>query len=320
MRDCFIGVDLGGTKVAIALADEKREIFAKIKFKTDKNLGGSELVHIIAEEIMSLLGENGKSAKNLLAIGVGAPSFVDFKTGHILTTANIPNLQDIAMRDIFAEHFDCPIFIDNDANVAAIAEHKRGAGIGFPDMIYLTASTGIGGGIILCDKVFRGSYSLAGEVGHMLLTPGKGALCGCGNRGCFESYISGANIYKNVQLRLDAGQSTIMTTYVQNVCDISGEHLLKALDLGDEMAKELFESICYYFGLLCYNLYIALNVNCIVVGGGLTNFGQRLFDNIRNSFESFRPQNKQFEVNVLPAAAGQDFGMIGAVELAADSI
>ncbi len=320
MKKCFVGIDLGGTKVAMVLAHENGEIFAKEKFPTDKGLGGEELVQKIAESVIELLKKHDRTHKDALGIGMGAPSFMDFENGYVTHSANIPNLTDIPVRKLMSKYFDCPIFIDNDANVAALAEHKRGAGRGYNDMIYLTASTGIGGGIILCNEVYRGNYSMAGEFGHMVVTPGAGVSCGCGNNGCFESYISGAHIFQHVQERVDGGQSTLMTDYVEKISDISGEHLLKALDAGDEMAQEIFEQICYYFGFLVYNLYMGLNINCFVIGGGLTNFGERLFTGIRASFESFRKKDKHLEVNILPAAAGQDFGVIGAVELIAQNV
>ena len=205
------------------------------------------------------------------------------------------------------------VILDNDTHVAALAEHKKGAGRGFQHMVYCAVSTGIASGIIINNQLFRGRYGWAGETGHMLITPGKGIECGCRNKGCFMSYCSGSMIVKHIRNRIAAGEQTLMTELAGSPEQITAVHIQQAFDRGDSMAKWAVEQMAQYLAVWLYNLYQVLNINCFVFGGGLVHFGDRLFPRIRELFD-------QYNGNDLPvyfkfAELGDNFGIIGAAEL-----
>lgn len=312
MDKCYIGVDIGGTKIAIGMFGADRALLEKTVYPTDLSLSPQALTDGILDAIEALATGHGNMT--IAGIGMGAPSDIDFERGYVSRTTNIPSLKEFDMRGYVHSRMDVPVVIDNDANVAALAEYVYGAGHGFRHMIYSTASTGIGGGLILNGRLFRGSFSTAGEIGHMLITPEEGALCGCGNRGCFESYAGGANIHKQVELRLQKGMKTSMTDMAGSAEKIDGRILLAAYESGDEMAQDIFESMCYYLGVLYYNLYRVLNVDCYVIGGGLTHFGAPFFEKIERTFNVFRKDGLG-KVWFKKAQLQQDFGIIGAAEL-----
>lgn len=315
----YLGIDIGGTKTAAGVYNAAHQCISQFKYATDATMAGEPLCETLAAQIEQHFAERGYDFSALAGLGVGVPSNVNYETGTVYHTQNIPNLRDFEMAAYLRHRLNAPVWIDNDANLAALAEHRHGAGRGFSNMIYVTASTGIGGGLIFGGKLFRGSNFCAGEVGHMVLTPGKGVVCGCGNRGCFESYASGANIYKHVEQRLARGETTVMTSLVSSVHEITGRTLAQAYAMGDAMAAALLDQMGDTLGILFYNLYVALNVDCIVVGGGLTNLGEALFSRIHAGFDRFERACKQ-PVYILPSALKQDFGVIGAAELLFDSL
>lgn len=312
MKNIHFGIDIGGTKIAIGAFDDNRALTLKKVLATDQSFSPEELCDHIAKTINEML--TALDAPIISGIGIGCPSFVNYDTGYIYKTTNIANLRDFNIVKYFLKYFNVPIFVDNDANLAALAEYKLGAGRGSKNMVYSTASTGIGGGLILNGNVYRGSNGFAGETGHSIATPNKGVSCGCGNIGCFESYAGGANIYKHVLSRIDAGESTIMTDIAGSVENITGKTLAAAYESGDKMAAEIFDQIAFNLGILFFNLTVILDIDRIVVGGGLVNLGDSLIQNIRKTYSSFkRPYGPQAEI--VKAALMQDFGIIGAALL-----
>ena len=310
----YIGIDIGGTKIAVGIFNNKRELVKKSKLPTDTSVPASCLSDEIIAEIDKLLLELCIGRKDISGIGIGCPSTVDFSTGIVNYTNNIPNLSDFNLKEYFEKQFFCGVTVDNDANLAALAEYRRGAGRGFKDMMYCTASTGIGGGFILNGRLYRGANGYAGESGHSIITPGEGVKCSCGNYGCIESYASGANISKHVKLRLERGETTVMTELAAGG-EVTGVILAEAFRLNDKMAVELLDQIGKYIGILLFNIYQILNVNCYVIGGGLAKgFGDELYSRIERSFSSFVRANND-PVYFKPAELNQDFGIIGACEV-----
>lgn len=180
-------------------------------------------------------------------------------------------------------------------------------------MLYCPVSTGISSGIIINNQLFRGSYGWSGESGHMLVTPGSGIACGCGNQGCLMSYCSGGMIVKHIQQWIDEGEETLMVQLAGSPEKINGHHICEAYDLGDSMAQKAVEQMAQYMGVWLYNLYLILNINCFVLGGGLLNFGDRLFKRVREIFDEYNQDD--MPVYIKYAKLGDDFGIIGAAEL-----
>lgn len=224
-------------------------------------------------------------------------------------TSAMTNIKDFLLRDYMQKRLNVKVVIDNDSNVAALAEHRHGAGQGSNHMVYMATSTGIGSGIIINKQLFRGSYGWAGESGHMICMPDEGIMCGCQNKGCYMSYASGRYIPKYVQERLNQGEKSILSKYEKINC----RHILSAYRAGDTLAKETVERMAHYLAVCIFNVYQLLNINLFVFGGGLVNFGDDLFSKVKKKFEEYNhiPQKVEFKF----AKLTKDFGIVGAAEL-----
>lgn len=242
MSSYRIGIDAGGTKVAYGLFDEANTLLERAQHPTPILADGPEFTELVAENVEKLLAKTGTEKRELQGIGVCMPSFILFDRGYVCMTSAMVNIRDFAMRDYMVRRLGVPVVLDNDSNVAALAEHRYGAGRGSRDMIYVAASTGIGSGLILNGALFRGSYGWAGECGHMLITPDEGVECGCRNRGCFMSWASGRYLPQQIRSRA-AGRETAMD--LNGALD--GEELLRACREGDPLALEVLEQAAQAF-------------------------------------------------------------------------
>ena len=235
------------------------------------------------------------------------PSFIERETGYVFMTSAMPRIKDFSMRDYLEEHLKTRIVLDNDANAAALAEYRHGAGRGSRHMVYMVIGTGHGSGIIIDGKVFSGSYGAAGECGHALATPDEGLMCGCENRGCFMSYIAGKHLPDRVKLGLESGIESVLTPETAN-----GENLLKAYESDDPLAKILINDMARYLAWSVFNVYQMLNIDTFVFGGGLVALGDALFEPMRKEFDKF--YHIKFPVHFKVAELKEDIGVIGAAE------
>jgi glucokinase len=316
MRRLYIGVDVGGTKIAYGLFNENKELMCRHRTATDPYVFPDEFGNQLVSDIDSIVARNGYSLQDLKGVCIGMPSSVDFNNGIVLWTSNMINLKRFHAREYFSNRLPgVEIIIDNDTNLAAIAEHRRGAGRGYDHIIYTALSTGVGSGFIINNQLFRGTYGGAGESGHMIITPDEGIECGCGNRGCIMSYSSGSMVSKHVVNAILNGRKTMMYDMVEgDLSKINGEILNDAFRQGDDLAIEMLAQIGKYIGIYVYNLFMAFNINCYVFGGGLLNFGQPLFDSIRSGLNKYY-RDAEHEIIFKTAELGNDAGIIGAVEL-----
>ena len=303
-----IGIDVGGTKVAYGLFDEDGQLFDRRQHATPMLADGPELSGLLLRNIRAMMEENGIGRADLQGVGIGMPSFIIYDRGYIYMTSAMVNVRDFPMRDWFRERTDIPVAIDKDSNLSAVAEHRFGAGRGHENMVYTTLGTGIGSGLILNGRLFHGSYGWAGETGHMLITPDEGDECGCRNRGCFMSYAAGRYIPDQLR-RLGTGRRTMLD--LDGALD--GVALKRALDAGDPVARDFVAQAAHYIGVCCFNVYLMLNVNLFVFGGGLVNLGAPLLDGIRAEFDRYNHVDMPVEFRI--AELKQDFGIIGAAEL-----
>lgn len=304
----YLGIDLGGTKIACGLFDEKANLLKQTTIPTPQS-GREEFLNVLFQATGSLIGQKGSSP---CRIGIGIPGTADFEKGVVINTPNIPFLNGFALGQAAAAHFKLPVLLDNDANLAALAEFHLGAGAGCANMVYATVSTGIGGGIIINGDIFRGDYGLAGEIGHCIAESGEGFLCPCGNQGCYESICGG--VYIDGWVRKEDDQNSMLGKIALER-KVTGKDLSDAISAGDPLALRLFERTCSHLGLLFYNLYQVLNIKTYVIGGGLTKIGTPLFSSIEKHFGLLN-QKSTLPVSFLPAALGTDAGVIGAGLLA----
>lgn len=304
-----MGIDAGGTKVAYGLFDAAGKLLRRFEHLTDAQADGPAFTDQLVDTAYHMLEAERIGPEDLEGIGVCMPSFILYDQGYIYLTSAMTNIRDFPMRDYISARLPTRVVLDNDGNVAALAEHRHGAGKGSRHMVYIAASTGIGSGIIIDGKVFHGSYGWAGECGHMLATPEAGLECGCRNRGCVMSYASGRYIAQHAKARLAAGADSILG----ETEELSARDILNAYHKGDPLAKELVGQMAQYMAVCIFNIYQLLNINLFVFGGGLVNFGDVLFGPMREIFDRYNhiPQPVDFRF----AALEQDFGIIGAAEL-----
>ncbi len=303
-----IGVDAGGTKTAFGLFREGA-LIDRFQYPTDVNADGYAFSDKLVKTVYDILEKHGIQLSQLSGIGICMPSYVLFDEGYICITSAMTNIKEFPMGEYMSRRIDARIVLDNDANCAALAEHRHGAGRGTEHMVYVATSTGIGGGLIINGKLFRGSYGFAGECGHMLATPNEGIECGCENKGCFMSYASGRYAPRHAAHKIECGRESLLG---EKEC-INCESIVEAHKKGDALATETIDQMAYYLAWCVYNVYQLLNINTYVFGGGLVNLGGLLFDGMKEHFNSFdhvkRPVYFKF------AELEKDFGIIGAAEL-----
>ncbi len=315
-KDFFIGIDLGGTKIGTALVDEQGQVISRDYRETEAARGLTAVVARMIDAASEVMNAGGVASAQVSAVGVAAPGPIDAKSGVVTTPPNLPGWKDVPLRQLVQDGIGLPTALENDANAAALAEHRFGAGRGTKDMIYVTASTGIGGGFILNGELYSGATGAAGEIGHMTILP-QGPLCRCGNRGCLEALASGSGIAREARERVARGVPTLVTDLAEGDLDrISAKLVAQAAAQGDAEAREILDQAMSYLGVGIANLVDLFNPELIVVGGGLTKMGERLFDPIRRMIQRRAFPAPAQVVKVVPAQLGDDVGVLGAATVA----
>ena len=190
MKNYAVGIDVGGTRIKIALFDAEMQRISEQQFLTDKEIGADALMDFLAQQVRVLVDHAGLTMQDVRGVGAAFPSYIDYEKGITIETSNIMSLNDQPVRDMLAARLNRPVYLDNDGNLSALAEHQMGAGRGHDNLIYATLATGIGGGLILNGKLYRGMHGMAGEIGHMFVSDSTGYPCGCGVIGCVQSISS----------------------------------------------------------------------------------------------------------------------------------
>lgn len=313
----YIGIDIGGTKIAYGLFDYNRQLIIKKQIPSDDSLAGETYFDRITIVLKEFTKENNIDLKNIGGIGIGIAGFVDFEQGRLVYSPSLPKLRDFHVVKFLKQKLgkEVTIALDNDCHCGALAEFRRGAGKTYSHMIYCPVSTGISSGIIIDGKLFRGSNGASGESGHMLTTiEGKLKIpCGCGNEGCFNSLCSGKAITTHIKNWVEQGEKTIMTELAGSPENITAVHINMAYEKGDAMAIKAVDQMAKYMSMWLYNIYILLNIDCIVLSGGLLKMGDKLFKNVNLIFNNY--QKNGFPINFFETKLGSDSGLIGAVEL-----
>ena len=291
------GVDLGGTKIYTAVADRNGRLLSELKMPTNAGRGPAAVIDDIVLTIDRALLDAGCKRSQLKAVGIGAPGPVDFKTGVVEDPPNLHGWKHVQLRTILEKKVGAVVHVDNDANLAGLAEVRFGAAFGLAEVVYVTASTGVGGGLILSGRLYRGADGAAGEVGHMVIMPG-GPLCGCGKHGCLEAVASGTAFMKKYGYGAEEAGA-----------------LARA---GDEKAKTQIAELAGMLGMGLANLANIFNPQAIVVGGGLSNLGPLLFVPLRKAVREYGFSIAGQKVKILRAKLGKRVGVMGAIALALD--
>ncbi len=314
MKRYVIGVDIGGTHTKVALLDLGGRILYKMDFST-KSKKSNHLLDAVASEVLNILKEKGIQKRDVLGLGSGLPGLVDFKKGLVFSLTNIPHWKNVGLKRILEKKLRLPVFVDNDVKVMALAEMKYGAGRGYKDAVCLTLGTGVGGAVIIDGVLYRGSSLVAGEIGHMPINE-NGPQCNCGSFGCLEAYVGREHFLNKVRKRLeDAPDSVTMKLADGNLFLVTPELLEKAARKGDKIAKGAWSEMGIHIGNALAGVINLLNPQIIIIGGGMAEVGNMLFDSIRSAAKRKSMKMQARAVKIVKAMLGNDAGVIGAAEI-----
>ena len=306
------GIDVGGTKIAVALESLSGEKFASRRLPTRIEIGAYAIVESVSRAIAEMLEEN---QVELVSIGVGCPSPLDVEKGLVMSPANLRDWVNFPIVKLFQERFNVPVVLDNDANAAALGEYVYGAGRGFKNIVYVTISTGVGGGIIINGEIHRGVAAGAGELGHTIVQPG-GVSCNCGSVGCLETICAGVHIARRTRERLAGGEPSLMREMVADINEITAKTVVEAVRRNDKAAVEIWAETCRFLAIGIGNIVTLFAPEAVVIGGGVAAAGDLLFAPLRRLLPQFVSMIPADKIIILPAELGSESGVCGALVLA----
>jgi glucokinase len=309
-----IGIDLGGTFIKGGICDASAKLVHKDSISTEAEQGFEHVVGRMGALVNQLLTGHGLDKSQVAAIGVGAPGPMSHAKGMIYGAPNLPGFVNVPLRDRFAEVTGLTVDLENDANAAAFGEFTAGAAHDADTMVMLTLGTGIGGGVVLHGKLWRGVFDNAGEVGHMIIVP-HGRPCPCGQKGCLERYGSAAAVADRLREAVDAGEDSVLKGQCAAGGALDARDVESAARAGDALAQRIWDETCTYLALAIVNLQHLINPEVVVLAGGLINAGDRLLDPLKQRFREqswkIAPDHPQIRL----ATLGTDAGTIGAAML-----
>ena len=310
----YVGIDLGGTNIAVGVVSEAGSILAETGAKTLADRPYQAIVRDMAELVKRAVAKARLTMDDVKAVGIGIPGVAFADTGVVYNCTNL-GWVNVPLRAEMQQYIHKPIFIDNDANAAALAESVAGASAGCKSSILLTLGTGVGGGIVMDGKPWAGAHGRAGEMGHMILVP-DGVPCTCGKSGCVERYCSGTALIREAkQACRNFPETSILQKAGGNIEKINAKLVIDAAKEGDASALRVFNTFARYLALTISSITWFFDPEMIVLGGGLSHAGQFLLDSILPLI----PPRQMFEKLPLPrvelAVLGNEAGVIGAAML-----
>jgi glucokinase len=308
-----IGLDIGGTKIAGGVVAGDGTVLDLVEVPTPATGDAVETLEVLRKIIDSLRYHHPA----VEAVGAGAAGMVEWPSGNIRWAPNNA-YRELPLRQLLAEETGLPAVVDNDANVAAWAEVRHGAAAGYGHVAVLTVGTGIGAGIVLGGQLQRGHSGLGGEIGHIIVTP-DGSRCGCGNTGCLEAMASGTALGRAGREAAAADPGGIMATLAGGAEKVTGQVVFGAARRGDRTARELFGHLGYWLGVGIASVVNLLDIERVVIGGGLVTAGELLLAPARESFSRFLFGRARRPIpEIVAARFGPDAGVVGAAALALD--
>lgn len=311
MSKYVFGVDIGGTTIKFGLFTKEGELIEKFVVETDSSYEGRNLIPQIANGILLKLEEKSLPITDIAGIGVGVPGPVN-EQGVVLVGVNIGWENPVALKEVLFDLLGVPIYVTNDANIAALGEMWLGAAKGAKNAIMYTLGTGVGGGVMVDGKVINGTNGAGGEIGHLVTVLEGGARCGCGKMGCLETVASATGIVRMVNEEL---ANTNVKTILHDIKEMKAKDVFDAALDGDELALKIVDRVGYYLGLSAANLAVTTDPEQIIFGGGVAYAGDILLDAIRKYYLQFAFASTKDTPFVL-ATLGNDAGIFGGAYLA----
>lgn len=311
-----IGIDMGATNIVTILSSRDGKIITRSTRKTLGSKGKDKTMSQIVNSARSILKEGeklGVSVKSILGMGVGGPGPINSEEGIMYVAPNIPGWVNTSIVKELGDELNLPVYLENDANAAALGEWWMGAGRDVENLVLLTLGTGIGGGIIIDGHVLHGIKYTAGEIGHMVIHE-DGLLCGCGNRGCFEAYASAKAVVNRTITEIKNGKKTMLTDIVKNnLGKISCKMVFETAKKGDDLCKKIVADTAKYLGIGISNIVNILNPQMVVLSGGMAKAGNQLFEPVRKYVKGHAFTAAVEGVKIVPTKLGPNAGAIGAV-------
>jgi len=306
-----IGVDLGGTNLRTAIVNSDGVILDKRKEATQAVDGWMKVVARLIDNIKRQLEIGAQMGSKVFAVGVGAPGVILVDKGVVVKSPNFPDWNNLPLKAELEKALNIPVFIENDANAAALGEKWRGAGQNIRSMIHLTLGTGVGGGIILDNKIWHGADGMAGEIGHMTLIP-DGRQCGCGNTGCLEMYASARGIVQSFREELE--KQKLHTA--EALKEVTSEKVYQAAREGDAVARRVMKDMGRMLGIGIASLINIFNPERVVIGGGVKDAWPLFIGATHEEIMKRAFQVPAERTEIVPSSLGDDAGMVGAAAVA----
>lgn len=307
--DLTIGIDIGGTKISAGVVDSSGNLIDSSRCSTPTE-GGKELI----SSVINLIKEFNKKYE-IKGIGISIAALISSDYGTIVGAPNIANLSKLNFVNEIKEEFELPIIIENDANAAMWAEFKFGNAKGLNPVMFFIIGTGVGGGLVIDGKLFKGANGIGAEFGHMCVVP-NGLLCGCGSKGCIEQYASGGALirYANEALLANPDKSEEVLSFGEG--KLSGTALTKAAKAGNELALAAFSKQADWLGLACASYSLIIDPQAIIIGGGVVDAGELFLAPVRAAMRKYMPfAESHVPPKIIAAKFGNDAGLIGAADL-----
>lgn len=315
MTEHYLGVDLGGTKILTAVSDEKGNIITSSRVSTEADRGQNQVINNIMSSINSVLSQTDLTLTDIKRIGVGSPGPLNISEGIVVESPNL-GWENVPLVDILKEKTGIAVVLENDANAAALGEKWFGIGKDVDNLIYITVSTGIGGGIIINRRILHGANDTAGEIGHFVVHT-DGPICGCGNHGCFEAVASGTAINSlGRELAIKYPDSLLYKMVKGDPEKIDGRIVAEAARHGDKMAEQIWHDEARYLGIGIANLLNIFNTEMIILGGGVMNAWDLINDVMKETIEEYTFNSAYESAKICRAALGDEVGVKGAIAVA----
>ncbi len=305
-------LDLGGTKVRTLVADLGGRVYGEDIRPSKTEEGLEPLLSRMVESLEAALAAAGVVLADLRGVGIASPGPVDVKAGVVPNAPQLPGWHDVPLVRVMSERLGLPVWLENDASAAALGEHAFGAGRGTLHMLYLTVSTGIGGGIIIEGRLYRGASGSAGELGHVMIDM-NGPVCGCGARGCLEALASGTAIARRGEELVTRGESKVLAELREREGPVTAEMMKRAADLGDAAGREAFRQGGHYLGVALASYVNIFNPQAILIGGGVAQAGDLLMEQARVTMKALAMSRPLKDVHLGLGTLGDRAGPLGMI-------